>query len=223
MKLIHTLIFLTVIATQVCAQSTSHKEKYDADFIFTDGIYLDKDDFKKNLPIDKSQIISGIDPNDLTYFEQLVEQKTIELFDRLGNEISVETAKIFGFCSDGTIYINHNGTFSRVGIIGSICHFLGTKTVVNNVPSQYYGGVYNRYYSPIYRQTATVEPQQYLYNFETGDLLEYNPHNLETMLMGDPAIHDEYAALSRKKKNAKLFYYMRLYNEKHPIYIPVYE
>ncbi len=223
MKLLHTLILLTAIATQVCAQTMSHKEKYDADFIFTDGIYLNKNDFKNNLPIDKSQIISGIDPNDLTYFEQLVEQNTIELFDRLGNEISVETNKIFGFCSDGTVYINHNGTFSRVGIIGSICHFLGTKTVMNNVPNTYYGGYYNRYYSPTYRQTATIEPQQYLYNFETGDLLEYNPQNLEAMLMSDPAIHDEYAALPRKKKNAKLFYYMRLYNEKHPIYIPIYE
>ena len=223
MKLTITLILSIVIATSLCAQTVSHKEKYDSDFMFTDGLYLDKDDFKKNLPIDKPQIISGIDPTDLTYLEQLVEQKTINLFDRLGNEISVETSKIFGFCSDGTVYINHNGTFSRIGIIGSICHFLGTKTVTSNVPTPYYGGYYGRYYSPIYRQNSTVEPQQYLYNFETGDLLEYNPHNLETMLMGDPAIHDEYAALSRKKKNAKLFYYMRLYNEKHPIYIPVYE
>ncbi|MBQ5574748.1 MAG: hypothetical protein IIT37_01730, partial [Bacteroidales bacterium] len=152
MKLTITLILSIVIATSLCAQTVSHKEKYDSDFMFTDGLYLDKDDFKKNLPIDKSQIISGIDPTDLTYFEQLVEQKTINLFDRLGNEISVETSKIFGFCSDGTVYINHNGTFSRIGIIGSICHFLGTKTVTSNVPTPYYGGYYGRYYSPIYRQ-----------------------------------------------------------------------
>ena len=220
MKLIATLILTIAIAAQVCAQTVSHKEKYDSDFMFSDGLYLNKDDFKNNLPIDKSQIISNIDPGDLTYFEQLVDQKSISVFDRVGKELTVETDQIFGFCSNGTVYINHNGSFFRVGIIGSICHFLGTKTISNTMPGPYY---YGRYYSPIYRQTSTVEPQQYLYNFETGDLLEYNPHNLETMLMGDPAIHDEYAALSRKKKNAKLFYYMRLYNEKHPIYIPVYE
>ncbi len=203
------------------AQTPSHKEKYDSDFIFSDGLYLTKDDFKQNRPIDKSQIISGIDTDDLTYFEQLVEQKTINLFDRIGNEIAVETSKIFGYCSDGTVYINHNGTFSRLGIIGSICHFLGSKTVMNNIANPYFG-YYGRY-SPIYHTTSTTEPQQYLYNFETGDLLEYNTHNLETLLMADPQIHDEYTALSRKKKNAKLFYYMRLFNEKHPIYIPVYE
>ena len=90
MKLTITLILSIVIATSLCAQTVSHKEKYDSDFMFTDGLYLDKDDFKKNLPIDKSQIISGIDPTDLTYFEQLVEQKTINLFDRLGNEIMIE-------------------------------------------------------------------------------------------------------------------------------------
>jgi len=221
MKLIATLILTLSLAAQLCAQNASHKEKYDSDFIFTEGIYLDKNDFKQNRPIDKSQIISGIDPTDLTYYEQLVGQKTITLYDRLGKEITIETSSIFGYCSDGTVYINHNGTFSRIGIIGSICHFLGTKTVMNNMSNPYYG-YYGRY-APIYRQTSSVEPQQYLYNFETGDLLEYNPHNLETLLMADPQIHDEYAALSRKKKNAKLFYYMRMFNEKHPIYIPVYE
>ena len=51
MKLTITLILSIVIATSLCAQTVSHKEKYDSDFMFTDGLYLDKDDFKKNLPI----------------------------------------------------------------------------------------------------------------------------------------------------------------------------
>lgn len=224
MKLTATLILTISLATSVCAQTFSHKEKYDADFKFTDGVYLKSENLKNNLPIDKSRIVSNIDPNNLTFFEQIMAQDNIVLFDHLGNEVTIKTSQIFGFCDDGTIYINHNGVFARVGVIGSICHFLGSKTVINNFANPYWG-YYGRY-SPIYRNNASIEteePQQYIYNFETGLILEYNATNLETMLMGDPAIHDEFAALSRKKKNAKLFYYMRLYNEKHPIYVPVYE
>lgn len=216
------LLLLLTLTISARAQNVSHKEKYDQDFLFTDGLYLTKDDFKQNKPIEKSQINSSIDPNDLTFFEQLTQQKRINIFDKIGNELSIETSDIFGYCSDGTIYINNNGAFARVGIIGSICHFLGSKTVYHTpMMSPYYG--YYGFYSPAYHQTSSVEPQQYLLDFETGEIMEYNSSNLETLLMKDPKLHDEFSELSRKKKNAKLFYYMRQYNEKHPLYIPVYE
>ena len=92
------------------------------------------------------------------------------------------------------------------------------KTVYNPAYSPYWD-----YYNRPFTQVSTVEPQQYFLVFETGQILEYTPQNLEMILMKDPALHDEYAELSRRKKNSKLFYYMRLYNEKHPLYVPVYK
>lgn len=222
------ILALILCASQLWAQTFSHKELYDQDFSFTDGLYLTKDDLKNNCPIDKSQISTNLDPNDVTFFEQLMENKEISLFDKLGNEQKIPTSKIFGFCNEGSIYIQHNGNFCRLGIVGSICHFLGYKTVYHSPAHPYYGTMgygYSPYYygNPMYHQTATSEAQQYFYNFETGQVLEYTSGNMEQLLMGDPKIHDEFTELSRKKKNAKLFYYMRLYNEKHPLYVPVYE
>jgi len=221
-------IFITLIALifgtmQGMSQTYSHKEVYDQDFVFTDGIYLSKDDFKNNLPIEKSQISSNLDPSDLSFFEQLIENKTIAVFDKLGSEINIDVSKIFGFCSSGNVYINCNGSFEKIGIIGNICHFLGTKTVYHSTGNPYMG--YGRYspFGPSYMNTTSKESQQYIFSMETGKLMEYNTDNLKTMLMADPALHDEYANLSRKKQKAQLYYYMRLYNQKHPLYVPVYE
>ncbi|MCQ2252493.1 MAG: hypothetical protein MJZ61_03470 [Bacteroidales bacterium] len=219
------LILLCLLAfapiSNVLGQKFSHKELYDQDFAFTDGLYLTKDDFKNNKPIEKSQINSNIDPTDLSYFEHLVENKRISLFDKVGNEITIESDKVFGFCNDGTVYINYNGTFSRMGIIGSICHFLGTKTIFHNATP--YMGMYG-YYRPVYHQpTTSQEPQQYFYEFDTGKILEYTSDSMEHLLQADPELHDEFTDLSKKKRNAKLFYYMRKFNEKHPLYVPVYE
>lgn len=214
-----TLFLLVIIGLQTKAQTFSHKEVYDSDFTFTDGIYLTKDDFRLNKPIEKSRINSNLDPDDLTYFEHLVEQKTISIFDNVGSETTVDVSKIFGFCSSGTVYVLHNSTFSRVGIIGSICHFLGSKTVFNPIYSPYWG-MYGR--MP-YTQSTTTEPQEYFLVFETGEIMEYTSDNLLIILKSDPALHDEFAELSRKKRNSKIFYYMRQYNDKHPLYIPVYE
>jgi hypothetical protein len=216
-----TIFFITLaffLCTESFSQTFSHKEIYDSDFTFTEGLYLNKKSFSENNPIEKSRINSQLDPDDLTFFEQLMQQKNISLYDNLGQEISIKTSEIFGYCSAGGIYVQNNGFFSRVGIIGSICHFLGSKTVYNTTYSPYWD--YN--YRP-FTQTSSVEPQQYFLIFETGEILEYTPQNLEMILMKDPALHDEYAGLSRKKKNTKLFYYMRLYNEKHPLYVPVYK
>lgn len=218
MKIVFFLTLAFFFCEEVFSQTFSHKEIYDSDFVFTEGIYLTKKDFSENKPIEKSRINSQLDPESLTFFEELMQQKTISLYDNLGQEVTIKTSEIFGYSSANGIYVLNNGTFSRVGIIGNICHFLGSKTVYNPAYSPYWD-----YYNRPFTQVSTVEPQQYFLVFETGQILEYTPQNLEMILMKDPALHDEYAELSRRKKNSKLFYYMRLYNEKHPLYIPVYK
>jgi hypothetical protein len=218
MKIVFFLTLAFFFCEEVFSQTFSHKEIYDSDFVFTEGIYLTKKDFSENKPIEKSRINSQLDPESLTFFEELMQQRTISLYDNLGQEVTIKTSEIFGYSSANGIYVLNNGTFSRVGIIGNICHFLGSKTVYNPAYSPYWD-----YYNRPFTQVSTIEPQQYFLVFETGQILEYTPQNLEMILMKDPALHDEYAELSRRKKNSKLFYYMRLYNEKHPLYIPVYQ
>ncbi|MBO7142718.1 MAG: hypothetical protein J6V76_06395 [Bacteroidales bacterium] len=219
MKHILLSLILLCSATVLIAQT---KQVYDEDFVFTDGLYLNKEQMQQNRPVDKARIKSQIDPEDLAFFDYLTQQSTVTIYNEVGAEVTVKTSSLWGYCSGGIIYINYNGYFNRVGIVGSICHFLGTKTYLNS-RDPFYGGMYGRYglYGPGY--TMSTEAQQYLLNFETGEIFEYNTNNLDHMLMKDPELHDEFADLKRKKRNAKLFYYMRRFNEKHPLYVPVYE
>ena len=219
MKHILLSLILLCSATVLIAQT---KQVYDEDFVFTDGLYLNKEQMQQNRPVDKARIKSQIDPEDLAFFDYLTQQSTVTIYNEVGAEVTVKTSSLWGYCSGGIIYINYNGYFNRVGIVGSICHFLGTKTYLNS-RDPFYGGMYGRYglYGPGY--TISTEAQQYLLNFETGEIFEYNTNNLDHMLMKDPELHDEFADLKRKKRNAKLFYYMRRFNEKHPLYVPVYE
>jgi len=88
----------------------------------------------------------------------------------------------------------------------------------------YYGNYYSpygSYYSP-YRQNMTRnELKQYLIDFESGKILEYDIDNAELLLMKDSELYEEYMQLSHKKKKELMFVYIRKYNEKNPLYIPV--
>ena len=211
-----TVIFMVFFFAEGFSQTFSHKELYDSDFNFTEGLYLTQKDFSENHPIEKSRINTTLDPDNLTFFEQLTLQKTITIYDNIGQEITIKTSEIFGYCSSGGIYILNNGVFTRIGIIGKICHFLGSKTVAN---PGYWDNNLMRY---VYPETST-ELQQYILDIESGKILEYTAANLDTILIKDSVIHEEFSKLPRKKKNAKKYYYMRLYNEKHPLYVPVYK
>jgi len=65
------------------------------------------------------------------------------------------------------------------------------------------------------------ELKQYLIDFESGKILEYDIDNAELLLMKDSELYEEYMQLSHKKKKELMFVYIRKYNEKNPLYIPV--
>ena len=67
---------------------------------------------------------------------------------------------------------------------------------------------------------ADTELRQYLLDFETGEVMEYDMDGVEILIMKDPELHDEYVSLSRRKKGQLKFVYIRKYNEKHPLYFP---
>ena len=68
--------------------------------------------------------------------------------------------------------------------------------------------------------STTSEMRQYLYDFDTGNVYEYDEEALEMLLMKDPELHDEFAQLSKKKRRQLKFLYLRKFNERNPLYIP---
>lgn len=212
--------------------------KYSPEFRFIDGIYLSFDQVKLNSPISKAKLLTSIDYNDREFFKKIFEMDKIYFYDNMGIRQEVAKNSIWGYSRNGVLYVQVQEGFNRITFVGSICHFVADITTYdsryNNSPYGYYDPYYSPYgysnyynpYSPYYspyRQSNTSrnELKQYLIDFESGKILEFDVENTELLLMKDNQLYEEYVQLSRKKKKELMFVYIRKFNEKNPLYIPV--
>jgi hypothetical protein len=69
----------------------------------------------------------------------------------------------------------------------------------------------------------TSEMRQFILDFNTGKVMDYDYKNLEMILMRDPELHDEFSNLRKRKKKQLKFLYIRKFNERNPLYLPVKE
>jgi hypothetical protein len=215
--------------------------KYTPDFRFNDGIYLDFEQVKMNSPIPKAKLLTSVDYNDREFFKKILAMDKIYFYDNMGVRQEIAKNIIWGYARNGVLNIQIQENFNRITFVGSICHFVADITSYdnryNNSPYGYYDPYYspygysnyynryypyNSYYSP-YRQSNMTrnELKQYLIDFESGKILEYDIGNTELLLMKDNELYEEYIQLSRKKKKELMFVYIRKFNEKNPLYIPV--
>lgn len=210
------------------AQTDSiRRVKYTPEFQFNPGLYLNFDQVRLNNPIPSVRVNSSDDPQDFNFFRNLVKNKTIAYFDEFGARQEVSTANVWGYCQDGKIFIQYNGEFNRVPIIGRVGHFIADVTVIDTHYDPYYSDYYSRgYYNPYYsrpynRTTRTKEMRQYLLDFETGKVMNFDRESVQVMLMQDPELYDEFMKVKKRQQNDLLFFFLRRLNEKYPVLIPV--
>jgi hypothetical protein len=214
--------------TAVHAQvDSARRVKYTPEFQFSAGLYLDFNQVRDNKPVPSVRIISNDDPLDLNFYRNLVKNKKIGYFDEFGAQQEISTSGIWGYCQNGKIYIQYNGEFNRVPIIGRVCHFIADVTVIDTHYDPYYSDYYNNgYYNPYYsrpynRTTKTQEMRQYLLDFETGKVMNFDRESVMVMLMQDPELYDEFMKVKKRQQNDLLFFFLRRLNEKYPVMIPV--
>ncbi len=196
---------------------TTNYIKYTPEFEFKEGIYLDFEQVKNNNPIPISRIISSLDPNDRDFFDKLFIKDKVYIYDKFGMKQLIKPNTIWGYSDNGFLYIGLSEGFHRISIIGSVCHFVADITVYSTYYNDPY--YYNSYYNSMRPVTTkSSELRQYLLDFKTGKIYDYNVQGLEIILMNDPELHDEYTALKKRKKKQLKFYYLRKYNERNPLY-----
>jgi hypothetical protein len=220
------------------AQQKEGLVKYTPDFRFTDGIYLSFDQVKLNKPIPKAKILTSVDYNDREFFKKVLEPGKIYFYDNMGVRQEVAINNIWGYSRNGVLYVQIQGNFNRITFVGSICHFVADITTYDsryyNSPYGYYDPYYSPYgyrsyynpYNPYYypygqSNMSRTELKQYLIDFESGKILEFDVSNTELLLMKDSKLYEEYVQLSRKKKKELMFVYIRKFDENNPLYIPV--
>ncbi len=203
------------------------KVKYSPDFQFIDGLYANFEMVLANDPIPPARIVTDLDMFDREFYDKITTAKEIVIYDENGVKQVLNTHEIWGYSRNGILYISVGSAFHRISFVGSICHFVATVTTYN--PNYYDPYYYNPYYSNSYYYNRYSMPQsnvsstdlrQYLLDFETGDVMEYDTESVEVLLMKDPELADEYHALRNRKKKQMKFVFIRRYNEKHPLYFP---
>ena len=183
---------------------------YTKDLQLKDGLYVSFTDLRSNNPILKSNIITNYNKTALDFFKQELSKTEIKYLDSSKTERTIKTSKLWGYCSENNIYINYGREFSKVMVVGSICHFtaimevrLGGTGYYQNAPATINSG---------------YEYEQFVFDFNSGQILAFEVANMEALLKPDDVLYNEYMLLKKKKKRELMFFYLRKYNEKHPIY-----
>jgi hypothetical protein len=242
------LVISSVISLIPCFPAQGQEKegmvKYTPDFRFNDGIYLNFDQVKLNRPIPKAKLLTSVDYNDREFFKKVLESEKIFFYDDMGVRQDIDRNTIWGYARNGVIYVQIQETFNRITFVGSICHFVADITTYDNrnynSPYGYYDPYYSpygysNYYSPYYNpynsyyspyspygqpNTSRTELKQYIIDFESGKVLEFDTDNTKLLLMKDNQLYEEYVQLSKKKQKELMFVYIRKFNEKNPLYIP---
>lgn len=202
---------------------TIKKVPYNQDFKFKEGIYLNFEQVKNNIAIPKSRIISNMNFNDPQFFDNLLSNQVFSFYDNLGLKKDVAVSSIWGYSKNGLLFVRMDKTFNRISYVGSISHFIATIVSYN---TRYYDPYY---YNPYYYYRGGAMPssyssnemRQFIFDFDSGKIMDYDEDNIEVLLMKDPELHDEYMALSKKKKSQLKFVYIRKFNERNPLMIPL--
>jgi len=217
------------MATALVAQETEERElmEYSPDFEFRDGIFANFEMVKANNPIPPARIVTDVDLFDRDFYDKVTAAKEIVIYDENGVKKVMNTSNIWGYGRNGVLYINVGGSFHRISFVGNISHFVASVTTYNPHyydpyyynPYYYHSYSYNRYNSPG-SNYANTELRQYLLDFETGKVLDYDTESVGVLLMRDPELADEYQSLRNRKKKQMKFVFIRRFNEKHPLYFP---
>lgn len=212
-------IFLLATSSLFSQTDSSEMIKYTPEFKFKEGVFISFQQVRTNNPIPKSRILTSAGYDDPYFFSKILDLKEIHYFDNFGIQQSIKTKKIWGYSQNGILYIGINEGFYRIIIIGSICHFVASHTSYNNsyYPYSYYDYRYYPYGVSPTTNTRT-EMRQYLLDFNSGNIMEYDVASVEVLLMKDPELHDEYVTLRNRKKKQLKFLYIRKFNERNPLY-----
>lgn len=210
--MIKRIAFILLFFQSVAAFAQFDSVPYSRDFEFREGFFQTVYHLKNNEPIPKASIISGYPKSQPDFMTQVMQAKYITYKDRDGIEQKVLTSTLWGFCQNRTIYINYNGEFSRLNVIGTLCHFIAKKytPVGYTDPMNYNYGI-----------NTSDEQHQFVLDTQADRIYDFTVSTMEMLLASDPQLSAEFMLIKRRKRQDFIFVYLRKFNEKHPLYISV--
>lgn len=204
-------IFLIIFVSRLASQSDS--VMINELNMQEDGLYLTPADFRSNHAIEKENITTNINKDQIDFYSKLtLNENTI--FQSGNATYTISNKQIWGFLQNKTLFVNYNGTFYRVPVFGAICYFAGVIEVVG-----YYNGIYDPMYGPGgSRAVKTKEVHEFMMSYYDGKIISFNLEDLEVYLSQDEELFKQYKKLSKHNRRKQASRFVRLYNQNHPIY-----
>lgn len=205
----HLCLLLLLLPALLRAQMDTVWVPYVAGMDLRDGLYRSFTEFRLNAPAV---------PLERLHDEQGLMVKDVRAtLGRLywqpdsGERQVVRPDLLWGFCQNDVIYVAAGNGFSRIGLMGGLCHMVHEVSYRDIDPYLYpMGGV---------TRTAIVHQ---LLDMRTGNFLPFLAGGMAEALKGDPVLAEEFEHLSKKERNkdAVLFRFLHLYNERYPLLFP---
>lgn len=188
--------------------------------MFNEGIYISYSDFRMNRPVSKYVIESKEDKEQLDFIGKTVENSEYIFFKFGGHVHKVKTDSIWGFAQNNTVFINYDKKMFRIPVFGNLSQFVASVEVMNNYAGSNSPFYYNYGVTVTNMPTKGREIHQFILDFYTGKIVEYNLENVTELLKRDEKLYAEFMALSKSKRKKNMGIYLRNYNQAHPVYFP---
>ncbi len=190
--------------------------------VLNDGVYLSFKDLQTNTPLTKENISSDADKTQADFITKTLTNYKEIIFKYKGSQYRADVSKVWGYCQNGTLFINYKGQFCRATLFGNISSFFATIVVTVYVSNYggYGGGFYGGGMGYGMNQSVPVkqnETHQFLLDFKTGEINEATPPFFESLLSRDIKLYAQYMDLRRKKRKELMMLYIHRYNTNHPV------
>lgn len=206
--LLFTLILLSALTYGNNLFSQPDSIQYTTSFNFADGIYKSYKEFKENDPSIKEKAVISENPEAQFLIGNFATMEKISYYDSKGISQRLSRTEVWGYSSNGAIYVMLNNNFHRIHKIGRIMHLTESHNTLLYSSS-----------APVSAINKPVRLIQYLIDYKTGEILRYNLENFILLLKTDKELYDEFTAIrSVKKKEEQMFIYLNKFNQRNPIY-----
>jgi len=202
--------------------------RYSPDFKFSDGLYLNIDALRKNDPIPLARIVTDLGSYNKDFINEMYSSARIVLYDDYSVKRYIYTKNIWGYAEGGRLYIMVGGQFQKISITGSISLFIASETTRvktrfprdTSIHAMTTGDLYRSHNKRYYYAPVTGQGGEYLFDIESNSLSVYTAEVLEKLLVRDPILFPEYAALKKRDQKKRMSEFIRRYNQNHPLFFP---
>jgi len=184
-----------------------------------DGIYITHQQFLNNSPVSKSNIITTEFLLSPDFFFQVLKSSRVYFYNAHNQIKNIKTNQIWGYCNNGNLYIMYNTDFHKLSYLANYAPFLASEEIpyTSFEPTVTLGNNYtNLYYEPAYTTNETV---QMLIDIKNNKFIKAHYKNVEILLKKDSVLYEEYRNLRRRKKKKLIYQYIRLFNERNPLFL----